>query len=256
MDKVSNAAGKALTATELQGRVSIQEASGNVAAGASIVSAGADVARGMSDAADVTEFAENMEMFDRAARFSDHLFGDQNHAQTGVGAVFVAAAKTGSEELASHLLDTLPAGRFSSPLGAISSVVGSLNDAVDVDSPFKLLTQSAAEIQPGAQIDGGIGLAIDTATVLTAGDLASIEAGLEAINADALAGEYGVVAQTASMTSNLLTEFDHTADLLTGDAAENGDLGVFVGAGNDLGDHIFDVTNSRNESDWEFRPDA
>ncbi len=254
MDKVSNAS-KTLTPAEIAGRSSLEEASSNVAAGSEIVTSGADLARCGREALDVAEFADDAAAFDRAARFSDHLFGDQNYAETGVGGVLVAAAKTGAEELSSHLLEGLNPGRFSSPLGVISTVAGSLNDSVDIDSPFKLLTQSAAEIQPGAQIDGGVALAIDSATVLMAGDLAGIEAGLASINEDALGGEYGVLAQTASMTSNLLTEFDDTAVHLTGDAAEAGELGVFVRAGNDLGDHLFDTMNSRYETGWELRPD-
>lgn len=256
MDKVSNAPGKTLTTAERSGRTSLDEASSNVAAGAAVVVSGANVARGISDVADVTEFADNASTFDRAARFSDHLFGDQNHAETDAGAIFVAGVKTGTEDLSSHLLGGLPAGRFSSPIGALSTVVGALNDSVDVDSRFKFATQTAAEIQPGAQIDGAVALAVDTATVLTTRDLSAAAEGFESINADALAGEYGVVAQTASMAGNLLAEFDDTATMLTGDAAENGDLGVFVRAGNDLGDHLFDTAYGRYESDWQFRSDT
>lgn len=193
---------------------------------------------------------EDAAALEDASRLADHLFGEEGAATPAPQRTVRAAARLGGEELVDHVFEDLsgPPSRF----GLTSAVVGAANDAFDPRTNARLVTQIAAEIQPSAAVDGAVALAVDTAAVIGRDD--AIPA-LDRINQNALGGEYGAPTQTVSMVSNLVVDPRATNNALTGQAAEEGEYGVFVRFGNDLANGVFEAQHSRYESEWAFRAD-
>ena len=196
---------------------------------------------------------ENATGLDRAARLAGHLFGEHNVAEDFSDRVQFAVVRTAGEELVREGIESLTS-RPPTPASIASAVVAAANGAIDVNSDLRVATQIVAEIQPTAPLEGAVGLAIDLLGVLAHGEGPRI-ADLDAINTRALGGGYGAATQAVSMASNLATDLQETSNVLTGDAAENGEYGVFVRVGNEIGDGLFEATSSRYESEWEFRAD-
>ena len=254
MEKLSGSAPKTLTPAELESPSNGSTSSLPLGEAATITNelvAGFEMVAEPGTTTDV--LVENAAALDRTARFTGHLFGEHNVAQNLGERIEFAVVRTAGEELVQEGFGSLRSGP-PTRRSVTSAIISAANGTIDVNSDLRIATQVVAEVQPTAPLDGAVGLAIDVMSSVTHGEGTRI-AELEAVNTRALGGEYGAPTQAVSMVSNLATDFHGTSERLTGEGAENGDYGVFVRVGNEIGDNLFETSFGRYESEWEFRAD-
>lgn len=128
--------------------------------------------------------------------------------------------------------------------GPLSSVPGIVDAFVPRDSAWKPVTGTAAAANVFTHVKQGLGAAVDAATVggeaLAHGEAGAMRAA-QVLEDNAVDGNYGPAPQSLTAFLALITGDTQLGDRFVDAGAERGDRGVFVQAGNRLGDGAWEA---------------
>ncbi len=145
-------------------------------------------------------------------------------------------------------LDTAISAAVGSPYAALP---GAVDAFVPQDSAYKPLTSTFAAGNPVTQFQQLAGAGVDGFAALSAGLNDGLAGGIragEAIEANAVAGRYGSLAQGLTAATAQSSGDTRVIDAFTGPDAESGKLGPFVRTGNTMADEVWAFVESIKET--------
>lgn len=167
-----------------------------------------------------------------ALSFVQHFFGGSGVSDSRLGAVVEAAAHTAVDEA----VDRTSLAVNANPAAAL---LVAADEMLDADDAPKLFTTVARSLEPSSILRDAVHGAVDSVSVvaaLAAGDTPEAFRRAEALENNALAGEYGVLPQVGTVAVGIATDPLGTANRVTDTAARSGERGVLLAWGNAASD--------------------
>ncbi len=181
-----------------------------------------------------------------AMTFLDHFMGDDPVSTSYAGHAIGSGVKTVADET----ID----GVFDAAAGGPASLIGDVNNQVDIDNPIKMFTQMGAELS-NEQLKGAVSGGVDAATVAgnaLMGDMAAAYQGADRVEDNAASAKYGTTAQALTWGTAMLTGDQEVLNTATDQKAETGERGIFAALGNCAGDSWADVAGNGGGGDGHF----
>ncbi len=205
--------------------------------------------------------------------FMGHLLGDDQIAESDSGHVASSMLNMGAD-VASHVglgryldvhdkMRSISEVSSKSPMSAagrtiasspVVAAVAALDDMVAVDNPAKLATAMTAELHPGTQLGKAIGGGVDAITAAGQYMSGSEAAGMrsaEAVEDKSVNGEYGAIAQAATLGAGMLLGDEQVKDKTVDQKAKTGERGVLLAWGNAAADGMSEENKGGRYSDYE-----